>query len=76
MQILNGNDSGNQFLASKFAENYDFFLRKWQKNHFFGQKGQKNFGQPTTRNFELKMLKLLKNHLRQMSRMGFLIFFN
>ena len=45
------------------------------KNHFFGQKVKKNFGQPTTRNLELKMLKLNENHLKtNVYRRGFLIF--
>ena len=39
-------------------------LRKWQKNHFFGQKAKTIIGQSTTRNFELKMLKLNENHLK------------
>ena len=48
------------------------------KNHFFSQK---KIGQPTKRNFELKMLKLHENNLlrqilkeRQISKSGFLIF--
>ena len=48
------------------------FLRKWQKTTCFGQKGQKSkkFGQPTTVN-----AKIAWKSLWDMSRMGFLIFF-
>ena len=44
-------------MASKFAENYDFFEKMAKKSQIF-------FGQPTTRNFEFKMLKLHENHLK------------
>ena len=50
-------DSENPFLASKFAEKLQFF-EKIAKNPFFGQKGLKKIGQPTTCNFELKNAKI------------------
>ena len=48
-----------------------FFSEKMAKNHFFGKK---NLGQRTKHNFDLKMLKLLENHVKTKSKRGFLIF--
>ena len=39
----------------------DDFLRKWQKNHFFGQKF---LWQANKNSFELKMPKFLENHVK------------
>ena len=63
IHFYNGNDSENPFLTSKFAENSDF-LRKWQKITLLVNNVKKKIGQPTTRNFELKMLKLHEDHLK------------
>ena len=56
----NGNESENPFLISNFTKNYNF-LRKWQKITFLVKT---ILGQPTKHNFELKMLKLLENHVK------------
>ena len=56
VNFWNGNESANPFLISDFTKN-DNFLRKWQKSLFW----EKNLGQPTKHNFELKVLKLLVN---------------
>ena len=40
------------------------FFRKNGKNHFLVKKKNYNLGGPTKHTFELKMLKLLENHVK------------
>ena len=69
IHFWNGNESENPFLISNSTKNADF-LRKWQKITFL----VKNFCDKLKKNnFELKMLKLLENHVK--TQLQFLFFF-
>ena len=66
-----GNESENLFLISNFTKNYDFFFLNGKTTLFW----LKTFlGQLTKHNFELRMLKLLENHVIKVQK-GFSQFF-